>query len=199
MTLNDWLLVALTVMLAEQLYRNRRINKRRLEQSALLAKTIKERVDAETVATLAMERAEMHRRRATEFFEVIQGIEKERDTWCALYKESSRGAGVAQAWLARDLARAIQMANVYGKRLREKGDPVPQIQPDPALAEVVRVFAETHPGAAEVPRAPGSAAVEGIEAKILQDADVSGRTAEPATPVTLPENLVPAEALRPNS
>ena len=88
--------------------------------------------------------ARLQKRRADEFFGIIEGVEKERDGWQRLYRESSQAAGVAQAWLARDLGRVVSIANTLADRLRAKGEKVPAIGMDPQLEQVVEEFAERH-------------------------------------------------------
>ncbi len=96
------------------------------------------------VADQLADQARLQERRASEFFGIIEGVEKERDNWQRLYRESSQAAGVAQAWLARDLGRVVQIANVLADRLRSKGETVPKITVDPQLTQVVDEFAEKH-------------------------------------------------------
>jgi hypothetical protein len=109
-------------------------------------------------------RADLHERRAGEFFGIIEGVEKERDTWQRLYRDSSQMAGVAQAWLLRDLSSSVRAANVYAERLRAKGEKVMNVQVDPRLSDLVEEFGGQHvspptgseSGAGEkVARAPG--------------------------------------------
>jgi hypothetical protein len=88
--------------------------------------------------------ARLHERRASEFFGIITGVEKERDGWQRLYRESSQQAGVAQAWLIRDMGRVIQIGNQYAQRLRKHGETAPPVDVDPQLKQVVEEFAGTH-------------------------------------------------------
>lgn len=100
--------------------------------------------------TLAGE-AKLQKRRADEFFGIIEGVEKERDLWQGMYRKSSHAAGVAQAWLLRDLGRAVKLGNAYAARLREKGERVDQIQVDPGLEKAVEEFSGVHVTGAPTP------------------------------------------------
>lgn len=110
--------------------------------------------------------AETERRKAREFFDIIEGVEKERDTWQRFYRESSQAAGVAQAWLMRDLARIAGQANAYAARLRELGHKAPPVDVDPSLQEVLEDFSVKHaPGTQDVPRAPGADSAKNPDAE----------------------------------
>jgi cell division septum initiation protein DivIVA len=98
------------------------------------------------------EMARTEERKAREFFGIIEGVERERDTWQKFYRESSHAAGVAQAWLMRDLARTIGQANVYAARLRALAQQAPAVNLDPNLQDVLEEFSVTH--AAAPPDAP---------------------------------------------
>jgi hypothetical protein len=90
------------------------------------------------------DRANLHERRAKEFFGIIEGVEKERDTWQKLYQTSSHQSGVAQAWLLRDLSATVRVANDYAQKLRAQGEHVPQVGVDPRLGDVLTEFSELH-------------------------------------------------------
>lgn len=90
------------------------------------------------------ELARRHERRATEFFGIIEGVEKERDLWQRFYRESSQAAGAAQAWLIRDMSAIVKTANMHAQRLREKGEKVPVLQVDPSLQRVIEEFSQEH-------------------------------------------------------
>jgi len=112
--------------------------RRALDQTALAAR------EAQESSGKLAEMALLHERRASEFFGIIAGVEKERDGWQKLYRESSQQAGVAQAWLVRDMGRVIQAGNRYAQRLREHGEKAPAVDVDPQLKQVVEEFAGTH-------------------------------------------------------
>jgi biopolymer transport protein ExbB/TolQ len=114
--------------------------------------------------------ATLHERRASEFFSIIAGIEKERDGWQKFYQDSSHAAGVAQAWLARDLQRVLDTSNRMAEKLRESGQAAPVLRADPGLEAVLNHFSEVHgPGRATLPRAPGMEAAEKVEKIILPE------------------------------
>jgi hypothetical protein len=129
------------------------------KQSETYAARLAEQDKVIDVVLLRAQRAE---RRADEFFSIIEGVEKERDTWTKLYRQSSQHAGAAQAWLLRDLSQAVQRANNFARLLREKGEKVPDVRIDPALAEVVREFGIHAEGTIEVPHAPGMDAAKAL-------------------------------------
>jgi hypothetical protein len=126
--------------------------------------------EANKVATEAGARASVHERRATEFFNIIEGIEKERDTWQKLYYESSRQSGVAQAWLSRDLDAAVRRANILATELRKLGKNVKDIAVNPALQEVLADFG-LHPDnkGQAVAGAPGLEKAQTVNSEILAD------------------------------
>lgn len=68
-------------------------------------------------------------------------------------------AGVAQAWLSRDLGRTIKIANAYAKALRDKGVPASDVRADPRLDAILAQF-EARRGADGPPKAPGMPAIE---------------------------------------
>jgi hypothetical protein len=108
--------------------------------------------------------ATLHERRASEFLSIISGIEKERDGWQKFYQDSSHAAGVAQAWLARDLQRVLDASNRMAAKLRVLGQSVADVRADPGLEAVLAHFTEVHgPGQATLPRAPGMEAAEKVE------------------------------------
>jgi hypothetical protein len=118
------------------------------------------------------DQADLQQRRADEFFGIIQGIEVERDTWRGFYAKSSHHAGVAQAWLIRDLSNLVIVANRLAARLREKGEKVPPIHLDKALQQIVDEFTGTFtaPEKMKVAQAPGFAAAEQAEAGFKEEA-----------------------------
>lgn len=118
--------------------------------------------------------ATLHERRATEFFGIIESVEKERDGWQRFYRESSHAAGVAQAWLVRDMTRLIQIANGHAERLRAKGENAPPVDVDPRLREVVEDFSVAHAsGKPEV-----TSLDAGAKAKAVDDPSLIPRLAE---------------------
>lgn len=100
--------------------------------------------EAQAAVDSIAEMARTERRRADEFFGIIAGVEKERDTWQRFYRESSHAAGVAQAWLMRDLGRTVVQANAYAARLRALGQQAQPVSVDPSLQEVLEDFAVAH-------------------------------------------------------
>ena len=135
---------------------------RRAERSETVA--IAARDAAESIAVVAGDRARLHERRADEFFNIIRGIEVERDQWQKWFQESSRQAGVAQGWLFRDLEMATHRANVLAAELRKLGKAVKDIAVDPKLQAVKEEFAGSfvEPGVT-VPRAAGFEVAEAIQ------------------------------------
>jgi biopolymer transport protein ExbB/TolQ len=112
--------------------------RRGLDHAARFAAESREAADS------LAEMAKTEKRRADEFFTIIEGVEKERDTWQKLYQTSSYQSGVAQAWLLRDLSASVRVANDYAQRLRTLGEHVPQVGVDPRLTDVLAEFGETH-------------------------------------------------------
>jgi len=109
------------------------------------------------------ELATLHARRATEFFTIIEGVERERDGWHAFYRDSSHAAGVAQAWLARELQRVVTEANALVAQLKTLGKAVRVVEIDPALTGVLEDFNVHSEGKNELPRAEGMAAAQRLE------------------------------------
>jgi hypothetical protein len=141
-------LLALTLLIALW------VASRRSRELATVLSTLKG-VEGELV--VAGRRAELHERRATEFFNIIAGIEKERDSWQKFYFESAYQSGAAQAWLFRDLAGAVLRANSFAAELRKHGVKAKDVIVDPALKDVLADYGQAHPEgrAATVSRAPG--------------------------------------------
>ena len=82
-----------------------------------------------------------HRRRADEYFELVQKMERQRDEWRELYKRDASGHQNAQYVLqdavifARtQLARVLTMLNAY--RTAQGEPPITQPLPDPREAPV---------------------------------------------------------------
>jgi hypothetical protein len=120
---------------------------------------VKSAEDANGAAGELADLARTHERRASEFFGIIEGIEKERDTWQRFYRESSQAAGVAQAWLMRDLQRVVRVSNGLAAELQKLGKQAPIVQADPALASFIEEFDGSHVSTPqEVPKAPGKPA-----------------------------------------
>jgi len=130
------------------------------------------RVSAEAVraatqaVAIAQENERFQKRRADEFFGIIEGVEKEADGWRASWRDGMRSASVAQGWLFRELDTALRRGNAFAARLREKGDKVEDMVVDPKLRQLVDEISETaqRPAerkveavklAAEVPKADG--------------------------------------------
>jgi len=65
----------------------------------------------EQTANRANELASAAQKRADDQFHVIEDIEKERDDVWKLYRQSSIGAGTAQAWLFEELEKLTQYHN----------------------------------------------------------------------------------------
>jgi biopolymer transport protein ExbB/TolQ len=118
----------------------RRIGELRLALDDTSRSADEARQAAETLGDMAR----TEERKAKEFFGIIEGIERERDTWQALYRQSSQAAGVAQAWLMRDLSQAVGQANAYAARLRALGQKAPGVNIDPQLRTVLEDFGVTH-------------------------------------------------------
>jgi hypothetical protein len=110
------------------------------------------------------ERADLHERRASEFFGIIEGVEAEAQTWRRMFGEGMTKAGAAQNWLLRDLSEITKVANMYGARLRKHGDKAPTVQPSPGLKDLIAQFEEE--AQAAVPAAPGKAEAERIEGEL---------------------------------
>lgn len=109
------------------------------------------------------EMARTEKRRADEFFGIIAGVERERDTWQRFYRESSHAAGVAQAWLVRDLGRTVAQANAYAARLRALGQQAHPVNVDPSLQEVLDEFSAAHaPSKTEIATLPDSPSAKAL-------------------------------------
>jgi hypothetical protein len=126
-----------------------------------------------SVDMLAAE-AKLQKRRADEFFGIIEGVEKERDQWQALYRRSSQAAGGAQAWLIRDLTNAVQRGNAYAKLLHEKGVRVDPIAVDPALSKAIEEFAGQHVASPEVPQTAALATAQKVEKALSEQSIGTG-------------------------
>ncbi len=131
--------------------------------------------EATRVAMDAGSRALIERRRATEFFNIIAGLEHERDVWQKLYNESSYHSGVAQSWLFRDLSGAVQRANAFARELRKHGVAAKDVKIDPALTDVLAEFGHRHGEGASA----GVETAPGMEAARKIDVELPG--ADPAT------------------
>lgn len=116
----------------------------------------------------------LQRRRADEFFNIIQGIEVERDTWKKFYDRASHHAGVAQAWLLRDLHEAVQRANAYAQALRALGKKASDIKVSPELKEIVEEFGLQQEKSAEIKQAPGFEAASQVEKELADASRPSG-------------------------
>jgi hypothetical protein len=121
-------------------------------------------IQAEYDREQAIRQRDMHERRANEFFEIIQGVEGEAQTWRRMYQQGMAGAGAAQSWLFRDLSEVVKLANAYGARLRKLGEKAPPVQVNPQLKRFIDDF-EEHTKA-EVPRAPGHEEAERLEREV---------------------------------
>jgi hypothetical protein len=110
------------------------------------------------------ERADLHERRANEFFGIIQGVEAEADTWRRMYRAGMSKASNAQNWLLRDLADVIKVANLFRTRLSKHGETVPPVQVSPQLKDLVAEFEQSVE--ADVPRAPGKEEADRIEKEL---------------------------------
>lgn len=135
------------------------------------------RLSAEVVT--AGERAAIHERRASEFFKIIAGVERERDQWQKFYFDSARAASVAQEWLARDLGQAVHRANAFAKELRAHGVKVKDVRIDPGITDLVAEFGQMHPDGAgkTVDRAPGFEEAQKID-EALSDLKTGPKTGQ---------------------
>ena len=133
------------------------------ELRAALDRTSELATAAQKAAGELGEMATFHERRASEFFAIIEGVERERDGWYAFYRTSSHAAGVAQAWLARELQRVISEANVMSSQLKTLGRAAPTVAIDPALTGVLEDFAVHAEGKNELPHAGGMAEARRLE------------------------------------
>lgn len=106
--------------------------------------------------TESVEWGDRQARRAEEYFGVFRVIENERDLWQKLYTQSSTQAGAAQAWLLRELERVTKEANNLAHQLRQVKPGVRDVQIDPNLTVALEEFGTTHPGGAQVERAPAA-------------------------------------------
>lgn len=161
--------MALSIALVLLVVRNRQLRD-------ALARTSELAGSAQLAAGELGEMAKLHERRASEFFAIIEGVERERDGWQAFYRNSSRAAGVAQAWLARELQRVVAEANRLTAQLRELGKPAAVIEVDPALTGVLDDFNVHSEGKNELPRAEGIAAARRLE----EERVVTGESASTA-------------------
>src|SRR5258706_6364892 len=92
---------ALVLVLAWSQHRLARM-KKALDLFAKASTSAVTRADeASKAAGVLVAEATLQKRRADEFFAIIQGVEGERDTWQRFYRQSSQHAGAAQAWLIR--------------------------------------------------------------------------------------------------
>jgi len=148
-TLCTFLLVALVALWRVSLRRIGEL-RRALDGAEVAANEARGAVDS------LAEMARTEERKAREFFGIIEGVERERDGWQKFYRESSHAAGVAQAWLMRDLGRTIGQANTYAARLRALGQQAPAVNLDPNLQDVLEEFSVAHAAVApDAPPAPG--------------------------------------------
>jgi len=117
---------------------------------------------------LSAEAALVHKRRADEFFALIQGIERERDIWQKFFFDSARKSGVAQNWLLRDLSGAVQRANAFAAELRKLGKPAQNVSVHPQLKEIIEDYGAEYPdGKADaVATAPGFARAKEIDQEL---------------------------------
>ncbi len=148
--------IALSIALVLLVMRNRQL-RLALDRTSELATA------AQKAAGELGEMATLHERRASEFFGIIEGVERERDDWQKFYRTSSRAAGVAQGWLARELQRVVAEANALGAQLKKLGKEVRAIEVDPALTGVLEDFNVHSEGKNEVPHAEGMAAAQRLE------------------------------------
>lgn len=112
----------------------------------------------------ARERADLHERRANEFFAIIEGVEGEAQTWRKMFGEGMSKAGAAQNWLVRDLSEMTKVANIFGARLRALKEKAPTVQVSPQLRDFIAEFEQD--GKAEVAVAPGKSAADLIETEL---------------------------------
>jgi len=160
--------IALSIALVLLVMRNRQLR-------AALTRTSELAGAAQKAAGELGEMAKLHERRASEFFGIIEGVERERDGWHAFYRDSSRAAGVAQGWLARELQRVVTEANALGAQLKKLGKSVRAIEIDPELTGVLEDFNVHSEGKNEMPHAEGIVAAQRLE---------DGRAAATDTPPT---------------
>lgn len=111
------------------------------------------------------DQATRQKRRADEFFGIIEGVEQEADTWRKMWKEGMQKAGVAQGWLLRDLDLALRRANVYANRLRQHGEKVEDEALDPKLGELLKELTDTRalPADRKVEAVKAAAAVQNAD------------------------------------
>lgn len=103
-----------------------------------------------------------HKRRADEFFGIIEGLEGEAEQWRDLYRNFLGQASVAQSWLLRELERSTKVANARGAKLAELGHDVKDIEvPAELRAELAKIQAD--PGSGPMP--PGFERAQEIQAE----------------------------------
>ncbi len=140
-------LTGLCLLLSVALVALWRVSTRRIGELRRALDLASRHADESREAALTLgEMARTEERKAKEFFDVIAGIEKERDGWQKFYRSSSHAAGVAQSWLMRDLSRVVAQANTYAGRLQTLGQKVQTVQVDPRLQEVLEDFSLEHAG-----------------------------------------------------
>jgi len=178
MSVIPWVITGWVAVFA--LVRELRVRKREALTSAatLAAASIVRRTD---------EQADFQKRRADEFFGIIEGILGERDQWKTMYYKMSQQAGVAQAWLLRELSTSVLRSNRYAEVLREKGVNVQKVAIDPALKTIVEEFGGRHPSAGDsVIASPtlddANRARDRFALEEKQMAEASKGTAEPILP-----------------
>lgn len=155
--------IALSVALVLLVVRARQLQAALTRTSELASAAQKAAGEIGEMAKHQEEMAKLHERRASEFFGIIEGVERERDGWHAFYRESSRAAGVAQGWLARELQRVVTEANALGTELKKLGKTVRAVEVDPALTDVLEDFNVHSEGKNELPHAEGMAAAQRLE------------------------------------
>ncbi len=122
---------------------------------------------------------DLHRRRADEFFAIIQGVENEAQTWRRMFKDGMAKAGAAQNWLIRDLSMITRIGNAYAARLRKLKENAPALKVDPQLQRFIEEFEQETQR--EVPVAPGQEAAEKIERELLGPAATAKPIEVPST------------------
>jgi hypothetical protein len=105
--------------------------------------------------------AARQKKRADEFFAIIEGVEGEAQTWRQMYRRDMASGNAAQSWLFRELGTAVVQGNRYAEELRRRGVMVRDLTVSPELQAVVGELTERT--STQVQVAPGKAAADVVQ------------------------------------
>lgn len=164
--------VAAVALAAAFFWQRRRANKlyaKLAEQTKQFEDRETERTDRVDALREQLEREErearFQRRRAGEFFAIIEGVEGERDTWKRMWRDTQQTSSAAQQWLLRDLERAVLVANGYAARLRRLGEKAEAVRMAKDLEQILEHWRDTP---AEPAHVDGKKAMVEAEEKLAE-------------------------------